>query len=79
MDMTKDLLLGKADALLARARRARKLALQATGEADRTRLIEEAEEFEQRATRLEQDASGAKNGVFDTRPGLGGSSSNWKK
>ena len=77
MDMTKDLLLSKADALLAQARRARKLSLQA-GDGERERLIKEAEEFEHRAARLEQDAVGAKNGVFDVRPG-GGAGFGWKK
>ena len=79
MDMTKDILLGKADALLAQARRARKRAQQVSDAVERARLIEQAGEFEQRASRLEQDAVGAKNGVFDTRPGLVGSSSSWKK
>lgn len=64
MDITKDTLLRKADALLAEARRARKLsAAQAPG-ADRDQLVRDAVELESRAARLEKDAVSARNGVF---------------
>lgn len=63
MDITKDTLLQKADALLAEARRTRKLSAQAAG-ADRDQLIRDAEQLESRAARLEKDAVSAKNGVF---------------
>lgn len=64
MDVTKDTLLRKADALLAEARRARKLAGAQTVESDRDRLIRDAVDLEGRASRLERDAASAKNGVF---------------
>jgi hypothetical protein len=64
MDITKDTLLRKADALLAEARRARKLsAAQAPG-ADRDQLVRDAVELESRAARLEKGAVSARNGVF---------------
>jgi hypothetical protein len=70
MDVTKDTLLRKADALLAEARRARKRSALAAG-TDRDQLIRDAVEFESRAARLEKDAVSAKNGVFAgaQRPG----------
>jgi hypothetical protein len=64
MDVTKDTLLRKADALLAEARRTRKLSASQATDADRQRLIKDAEDLEGRAARLEQDAVSAKNGVF---------------
>jgi len=71
MDITKDTLLRKADALLAEARRARKLSGAQAAGADRDQLIRDAEELESRAARLEKDAVSAKNGVFAgvQRPG----------
>ena len=63
MDITKDTLLRKADALLAEARRARKMsAAQAPG-AERDQLMRDAADLESRAARLEKDAVAAKNGV----------------
>jgi hypothetical protein len=64
MDVTKDTLLRKADALLAEARRTRKLAGTQTMTSDRDRLIQGAEELEGRAARLERDAASARSGVF---------------
>jgi len=64
MDMTKDSLLRKADALLAEARRNRKLSAAQTADADRDQLLRSAVELENRAARLEKDAITAKNGVF---------------
>jgi hypothetical protein len=64
MDMSKDFLLHKADALLAQARRIRKLSASQLIESDRHRLVRDAEEMEARAGRLEKEAVSAKNGVF---------------
>jgi hypothetical protein len=74
MDVTKDTLLRKADALLAEARRTRKLAGTQTMDSDRDRLMRDAEDLEGRAARLERDAASAKNGVF---AGLNGGRPNW--
>jgi hypothetical protein len=64
MDVTKDTLLRKADALLAEARRARKLSEAQAPGAERDQLAREAVELESRAARLEKDAVSARNGVF---------------
>jgi hypothetical protein len=64
MDVTKDTLLRKADALLAEARRARKLSEAQAPGAERDQLVREAVELESRAGRLEKDAVSARNGVF---------------
>jgi hypothetical protein len=64
MDVTKDTLLRKADALLAEARRARKLSAAHAPGAERDQLAREAVELESRAARLEKDAVSARNGVF---------------
>lgn len=64
MDITKDTLLRKADALLAEARRTRKLSAAQASDTDRDQLIRDAVELESRAARLEKDAASAKNGVF---------------
>lgn len=64
MDVTKDTLLRKADALLAEARRARKLSAAQATDVERDRLIRNAEDLESRAARLERDAVLAKTGVF---------------
>jgi hypothetical protein len=64
MDITKDTLLRKADALLAEARRTRKLSAAQASDSDRDQLIRDAVELESRAARLEKDAASAKNGVF---------------
>jgi glycerol-3-phosphate O-acyltransferase len=65
MDISKDGLLKQADALLAQARRARKLSASEAVEADdRAQLIRDAESLEKMARQLEKDAVGAKTGVF---------------
>ena len=64
MDITKDTLLRTADTLLGEARRARKLSTGSVSDADRVQLLQDAEELEKRAARLEKDAASAKNGVF---------------
>ena len=64
MDVTKDSLLRKADALLAEARRARKLSTAQPAGADRDQMMREAVELESQAAHLEKDAAAAKNGVF---------------
>jgi hypothetical protein len=64
MDITKDTLLRKADALFAEARRVRKLSAAHAEGAERDQLIRDAVELESRAARLEKDAVAAKNGVF---------------
>ncbi|MBS0527052.1 MAG: hypothetical protein JSS04_25720 [Proteobacteria bacterium] len=64
METSKDTLLRTADALLGEARRARKLSQGRISDADRSQLLEDAEELERRAARLEKDAVSAKNGVF---------------
>jgi hypothetical protein len=66
MEMCKETLLGKADALLGQARRNRKLSTSQPTESDRDRLVRDAEELEDRAARLEKEASSAKNGIFTT-------------
>jgi hypothetical protein len=71
MDVTKDTLLRKADALLAEARRARKQSAAAAAGSGRDQLIREAESLEHRAVQLEKDASSAKNGVFAGLPRRG--------
>lgn len=63
-DISKDSLLRKADALLAEARRARKLSATRPAGADRDEMMRQAVELEGRAARLEKDAVTAKNGVF---------------
>ena len=63
-DVTKDILLRKADALLAEARRVRKLAAAQPAGAGRDEMMRQAAELEGRAARLEKDAVTAKNGVF---------------
>lgn len=68
MDITKDTLLKKADALLAEARRARKLSADQPAGAERDKLIHDAEQFESQAARLEKDAISARNGVFAGLP-----------
>lgn len=77
MDITKDTLLRKADALLAEARRARKLSAAQADGPDRDQLIRSAVELESRAARLEKDAISARNGVFAgvQRPGASSSRS----
>ena len=64
MDVTKDTLLRTADTLLGEARRARRLSRGPISDADRAQLVEDAEQLETRAARLEKDAASAKNGVF---------------
>jgi glycerol-3-phosphate O-acyltransferase len=69
MDISKDSLLKQADALLAQARRARKLsASDAVDAEDRAQLIRDAEQCERMAAQLEKDAIGAKTGVFSGPP-----------
>ena len=72
MDITKDTLLRKADALLAEARRARKLSAAEPPGAASDRLMRDAEALEGRAARLEKDAASAKNGVFSGPRGPAG-------
>jgi hypothetical protein len=64
VEVTKDTLLRKADALLAEARRIRKQSAAQAAGPDREQLIRDAEELERRAANLEKDAASAKNGVF---------------
>jgi hypothetical protein len=64
VDITKDTLLRTADTLLGEARRARKLSAGSVSDTDRVQLLQDAEELERRAARLEKDAASAKNGVF---------------
>lgn len=69
MDISKDSLLKQADALLAQARRARKLSTSDAVEAeDRAQLIHDAEQLEKMARQLEKDAVSAKTGVFAGAP-----------
>jgi hypothetical protein len=63
-DVTKDVLLRKADALLAEARRIRKLSAAEPAGAVHDDMMRQAVELENRAARLEKDAVSAKNGVF---------------
>jgi hypothetical protein len=57
---TKEALLQHADSLRDLARRSRRLAATLPGESDRRRLARHAEELDESASRIEQEAAGAK-------------------
>ncbi|UYN94223.1 MAG: hypothetical protein KIT25_19610 [Enhydrobacter sp.] len=57
---SKEALLKQADGFRDLARRSRRLAVAIAGESDRRRLARHAEELDESALRLEQEAAGAK-------------------
>jgi hypothetical protein len=64
VDVTKDSLLRTADTLLREGRRARRLSCGTVSDADCTQPLEDTEQLETRAARLQRDATPARNGIF---------------
>lgn len=64
MSASKESLLQQVDALRDLSRRARRLSAAMSQESDRRRLSRYAEELEESASRLEEDAAGAKTMVI---------------